>query len=316
VADLVGGRILGDSSARLTAVGPLHLADEGTLSLLASARYLPAFRASRAGAVLMTAEHGNEPAGPRTRIVVNDPHAAMNRVLHAMYPVPDQEPGSIHPTARIGRGVRLGARVRLGPGTTLEDGVLVGDDSVLGANVVCAQGTRIGKRCLIQPGAVLGSPGFGFVTGATGHSRIPHVGGCLLEDDVEIGANSCVDRGSISDTVIGTGTRLDNLVHVGHNARLGARCLVMGGSVIAGSAEIGDDVIVAGHAAIGGHFRVGNRARIGAKAGVISEVPDDGVVSGFPARPHRQFLRAQAALYRLARISSRLEELVRAPSDA
>lgn len=315
VADLVGGRLLGDGTVRLTAVGPLDRADEGTLSLLASSRYLAAFRASHAAAVLLTAAHADEPLGPRTRIVVDDPHEAMNRVLRAMYR-PESERGAIHPTVRIGRGVRLGRRVRLGAGVTLGDDVHIGDDSELAAHVVCGPGTRIGARCRINPGAVLGASGFGFVSDRGGHSRIPHIGRCILEDDVEIGANSCVDRGSIGDTVIGAGTKLDNLVHVGHNARLGARCLVMGGSVIAGSADIGNDVIVAGHAAIGGHFRVGDRVRIGAKAGVISEVPDDGTVSGFPARPHRQFLRAQAALYRLARISSRLEELARAPNDA
>ncbi|HLB54067.1 MAG TPA: UDP-3-O-(3-hydroxymyristoyl)glucosamine N-acyltransferase, partial [Gemmatimonadales bacterium] len=305
VAELVGGRLSGDGAARLTAVGPLERADGNTLSILVSTHYLAPFRASRAGAVLLRAEHLAEPEGPRTRIVVADPQAAMARVLGAMFPpAPEASGGAIHPTARLGRGVVLGVRVRLGPGVVLEEGVMVGDDTTVGANVVCGQGTRIGQRCLIKPGAVLGSPGFGFVSDRKGHTRIPHVGGCVLGDDVEIGANSCVDRGSIADTTIGSGTKLDNLVHVGHNARLGARCLVMGGSVIAGSAEIGDEVIVAGHAAIGGHFRVGNRARIGAKAGVISEVPEGADVSGFPARPHREFLRAQAALYRLAKITS------------
>lgn len=308
VAELVGGRLSGNGATELSGVGPLDRADGGTLSLLASAHYLPAFRESRAGAVLLRPEHQQEAAGPITRIAVADPQAAMAEVLAAMYPAADPG-GAIHPSASIGAGVVLGARVRLGPGVVLEDGVAIGDDTALGAHVVCCQGTRIGKRCLIKPGAVLGSPGFGFVSGPRGHHKMPHVGSCVLGDDVEVGANSCIDRGSIADTVIGNGTKLDNLVHIGHNARLGARCLVMGGCVIAGSADIGDDVIVAGHAAIGGHFRVGSRARIGAKAGVISAVPDGADVSGFPARPHREFLRAQAALHRLSRITPRLEEL-------
>lgn len=302
------GTLSGDPTARLTAVGPLHHADSNTLSVLTSSRYLKLFRASGAGAVLLGAEHGAEPEGPPVRIVVADPHTAIASVLQVMYPPRDRR-GSIHPSVRLGKRVRLGPRVRLDAGVVLEDGVVVGEDSELGANVVCGEGTRIGKRCVIKPGAVLGSPGFGFVPGDRGVTKVPHVGGCLLEDDVEIGANSCVDRGSITDTVVGAGTKLDNLVHVGHNARLGARCLVMGGSVIAGSADIGDDVIIAGHAAVGGHFRVGHRARIGAKSGVISEVPDDTAVSGFPARPHQQFLRAQAALFRLAPLVSRLEEI-------
>jgi UDP-3-O-[3-hydroxymyristoyl] glucosamine N-acyltransferase len=327
VAELVGGRLVGDGARMLTAVGSLEGADGETLSLLASARYLPAFHASRAGAVLLAPGNESIGAGPAARIVVADPQQAMARVLAAMFPL-ESTVGSIHSTARLAAGVRLGTavsigahatlgagvvlgdRVRLGPGVTLEAGVSVGDDSELGAHVVCVQGTVIGRRCIIKPGAVLGTPGFGFVASRTGPARIRHVGRCVLADDVEIGSNCCVDRGSIEDTVIGPGTKLDNLVHVGHNARLGSRCLVMGGSVIAGSADIGDDVVIAGHAAVGGHFRVGHRVRIGAKSGVIGAVPDGTDVSGFPARPHREFLRAQAALYRLARISDELERVV------
>lgn len=327
VAELVGGRLLGDGARILTAVGSLEGADGETLSLLSSSRYLDAFRASGAGAVLVKPDAAELPAPVPARIVVSDPQAAMARVLGTMFPAA-RPTGQVHPTARLGAGVRLGASVRLGPhvslgpgvvlgdrvrlgdGVVLEAGVTVGDDSLLEANVVCTGGTRIGRRCVIKSGAVLGGPGFGYVAGATGPQRIPHVGGCRLGDDVEIGANCCVDRGSLEDTCIGSGSKLDNLVHVGHNARLGARCLVMGGSVIAGSADIGDDVVIAGHAAVGGHFRVGHRARIGAKSGVIGAVPDDTDVSGFPARPHREFLRGQAALYRLGKLIGPLERLV------
>ena len=139
----------------------------------------------------------------------------------------------------LGAGVVLGDRVRLAPGVVLEDGVTIGDDSELGAHVVCCRGTRIGRRCVIKAGAVLGGTGFGYISGPEGHQRIPHVGGCVLGDDVDVGANSCIDRGSIDDTVIGAGTRIDNLVHIGHNARLGEGCLLMGGVVVAGSAELG-----------------------------------------------------------------------------
>ena len=327
VAELVGGRLVGDGARVLSAVGSLEGADGETLSLLTSSRYLEAFHGSQAGAVLLAPENEAVHPGPAARIVVADPQRALASALAVMFP-DQRDAGSVHSTARIGLGARLGQgitigshcdlgervtlgdRVRLGPGVVLAAGVSIGDDSVLGANVACGEGTRIGRRCVIKPGAVLGTPGFGYVVGDSGPARVPHVGGCVLEDDVELGANSCVDRGTLDDTVIGRGCKLDNLVHVGHNAHLGPRCLVMGGSVIAGSANIGSEVVIAGHAAVGGHFRVGNRARIGAKAGVISAVPDETDVSGFPARPHRDFLRAQAALYRLARITNELEELV------
>jgi UDP-3-O-[3-hydroxymyristoyl] glucosamine N-acyltransferase len=331
VAELVGGRVVGGDGALLCAVGPLEGADGETLSLLSSSRYLPEFRGSTAGAVLLRETDAAEPAGPATRIVVPDPQRAMADAVAAMFP-PEGGPGSIHPHASLGRGVRLGRqveigagaclgdgvslgdRVRLGPGVVLEDGVSVGDDSELGPHVVCHRGTRVGRRCVIKAGAVLGGTGFGYISDPAGHRRIPHVGGCLLGDDVDVGANSCIDRGSIDDTVIGAGTRLDNLVHVGHNSRIGEGCLLMGGVVLAGSAELGRGVIVAGHAAIAGHIRIGDRARIGAKSGVLTAVPAGTDVSGFPARPHREFLRSQAALYRLARITDELEAMVRTRS--
>lgn len=331
VAELVAGRLIGDGAGLLTAVGPLEGADGGTLSLLTSSRYLAEFRASAAGAVVLKADSAAEPAGPPVRIVVADPQSAMSRAVAAMFP-PSPHSARVDPSARlgagtslgldvmigphavIGRDVVLGDRVRLGTGVVLEDRVIVGDDSDLGHHVVCYAGTTVGARCVVKAGAVLGGSGFGYISGRDGHVRIPHVGGCVLRDEVEIGSNSCVDRGSIDDTVIGTGTKLDNHVHVGHNAHIGARCLLMGGSVIAGSAELGDDVTVAGHAAIAGHLRVGHGARVGAKSGVISSVPDRTDVSGFPARPHREFLRAQASMYRLAKITDQLEELVRTRS--
>jgi len=327
LATLVDGRVVGNGDLVLCAVGPLEGADGETLSLLSSARYLPEFRVSAAGAVLLRAADQAEPAGPPVRIVVPDPQRAMAEAVAAMFPTP-VEAGGVDPTATLSAGVRLGSsvvvgphawlgpgvvlgnRVRLGPGVVLEEGVTIGEDTELGPHVVCYRGTRIGRRCTIKAGAVLGGSGFGYISGPEGHRRIPHVGGCLLGDEVDVGSNSCIDRGSIDDTSIGSGTRIDNMVHVGHNARLGAGCLLMGGVVLAGSADLGNGVVVAGHAAIGGHFRIGDRARIGAKSGVISPVPAGGDYSGFPARPHREFLRAQAALYRLSKITDELEALV------
>lgn len=327
VAELVGGRLEGDGSVEVRAVGPLDRAHGGALSFLTSARYAAQFAVSAAGVVLVPMGFHPPPTGPRTRIAVPDPQRAMSIAIQALFPAPPPAPG-VDPTARLGRGVRLapsasvGPQVVLGPGVELGDdvtvgagavleaGVVVGRGSTIGPRVVCYAGVALGERVVVKSGAVLGGSGFGFVSDRTGHQPIPHVGGCRIGNDVHIGANSCIDRGSIDDTVIGDGTKIDNLVHIGHNSHLGKRCLVMGGVVVAGSARIGDDVILAGHSAVGGHFSVGDRARIGAKAGVISEVPAGADVSGFPARPHREFLRAQAALYRLAPIIDDLETLV------
>jgi UDP-3-O-[3-hydroxymyristoyl] glucosamine N-acyltransferase len=328
VAALVGGRLEGDASITVSAVGPLDGAHGGAVSFLSSVKYRAEFESSQAGLVLVPLDFASTGVGPATVVAVADPQQAMARVLAAMFP-PTKPPAGIHPSASLGRGCRLGAGVAIGPNVVVGADAIVGDEVTLGAgvvlgdrarvgagsrldaNVVCYAGVEIGVGAVVEAGTVLGGSGFGFVSDRSGHHPIPHVGGCRIGDDVRIGANCCVDRGSVGDTVIGAGTRLDNHVHVGHNARIGARCLLRGGVVVAGSARIGNDVILAGHSAVGGHFTVGDGARVGAKAGVISSVPAGTDVSGFPARPHREFLRAQAALYRLAPIVGEIEALIK-----
>jgi UDP-3-O-[3-hydroxymyristoyl] glucosamine N-acyltransferase len=330
VADLVGGRLLGDGTVVVRAVRALASAGPEAVSLAVSPRYADELRASHAGLVLVPEALAEPPEGRRARVVVRDPYAALVRVIGELFPPVAPAPG-VDPTARLGpgcvlgedvsvgayvvlgRGVRLGDRCRLAEGVSLGDGVTVGADTVIGPRAVCYADTSVGSRVVIKAGAVLGGPGFGYLSGAAGHSRIPHVGGCILEDEVEIGSNSCVDRGSVDDTVIGRGSKLDNLVHVGHNVRIGQRCLLMAGVGVAGSTRIGDDVILAGHVGVTDHLVIGDGARIAAKSAVFGDIPAGASFSGHPARPHRQFLRAQAALYRVAPIISDLERLL--PDD-
>ena len=327
VADLVGGRLLGDGGVLLTAVGPLDRAGPGALTLAVSPRYAEALEASQAGAVLVPPALAHSPAGPAARIVVGDPYGSMVRVIGRLFPAVAGPPG-IDPTARIGPGCELGADVAIGPfvvlgrdvrlgdrcrlaeGVSIGDGVTVGEDARLDARVICYAGARIGRRVVLKAGAVIGGDGFGYLSRGSGHERIPHVGGCVIGDDVDIGSNSCVDRGSLDDTVIGQGTKLDNLVHVGHNVRIGERCLLMAGVGVAGSTRLGHDVILAGHVGVTDHLTIGDRVQVAAKSAVIGNVPAGSVYSGHPARPNRQVLRAQAALYRLAPIVGELESLV------
>jgi UDP-3-O-[3-hydroxymyristoyl] glucosamine N-acyltransferase len=271
-----------------------------------------------------------EAGGPITRIVVDSAEEALHRIAAAFAPdeeatagidpsarvAPDAALGphcDVGPFAVIGAGAVIGARARIGSGAAIGAGVRLGDDCTVGPNAVCYPGVRLGHRVVLKAGAVIGGPGFGYARTAEGHRRRPHIGGCILEDDVEIGSGSCVDRGSFDDTVVGRGTKIDNLVQIAHNVRLGARCLVMATSGIAGSCRIGDDVVIAGGVGIADHVRVGDRAVIGAKSVVFGPgtVEADALVTGYPARPHRVFLRAQAALYRLAAISGELEQLAR-----
>jgi UDP-3-O-[3-hydroxymyristoyl] glucosamine N-acyltransferase len=327
VADLVGGRLLGDGGVRIRAVRPLDRAGPDALSFAVSSRYAAELGSSKAGAVLVPEELAGGPSGPRARIVVPDPYKALVRVIGALFPREPPAPG-IDPTARIGAGavlgldvsigpfvvlgrnVRLGARSRLSPHVALGDGVVVGEDSMIGPGAVCYSGSRIGSRVVLKAGAVIGGEGFGYLGDGKGHTRIPHVGGCILEDEVEVGSNTCIDRGSLDDTMVGRGSKLDNLVQVGHNVRIGERCLIMAGVGIAGSTRIGNDVILAGHVGVTDHVVIGDRARLAAKSGVFGDIPAGAVMGGNPARANRQFLRAQAAMYRLAPIVDELERLI------
>lgn len=326
VAELVGGRLLGDGTVMISAVRALDRAGPDSLSLAVSPRYADALRRSRAGAVLVPPALADAADGPGARIVVRDPYAALVRVMAALAPPPEVTHG-VDPSARMGPGcvlgpdvslgpfvvlgreVRLGARSRLAEGVSLGDGVVVGEDTDIGPRAVCYPGTTIGSRVVIKAGAVIGGPGFGYLPGPAGHTRIPHAGRCIVEDEVEIGSNSCVDRGSLDDTVIGRGTKIDNLVHVAHNVRLGERCLLMAGVGIAGSTHIGNEVILAGHVGVTDHLRIGDGVRVAAKSAVFGDIPAGTAVGGHPARAHRQFLRAQAALYRMAPIINELERL-------
>jgi UDP-3-O-[3-hydroxymyristoyl] glucosamine N-acyltransferase len=327
IARLVGGELRGDGGVAIASVAPLDRAGEKDLTFLAAARYAPLFARTRAGAALVSPdlaeEHGTVPA----RIVVARPHEAMLRVLPELYVTPARATG-VHPTAVIGRGARvgrdlalgpyavigasveLGDRVTIGPGCVIEAGAVIGDDSTLVAGVNVYSRAVIGRRVIVHAGACIGSDGFGYVFRDGAHQKIPHVGRCIIGDDVEVGANTTIDRGSIDDTVIGPGTKIDNLVHVGHNVRIGALCLIMAQVGIAGSSHVEDGAILAGQVGLSGHLTIGKNARLGAQAGVFGDVPAGETWSGYPARPHKEALRAYAALFRLSGLMKRLERLV------
>src|SRR5690606_36304929 len=215
----------------------------------------------------------------------------------------------------IGDRVVLGADVVIGAHTVIGDDTVIGSGTILAPRVVIDRAVTIGERVIVKSGAVLGGDGFGFLSSRSGHDRVPQTGGCIIGNQVEIDSSSCVDRGSLDDTVIGEGTKIDNLVHIGHNVHLGRNCLVMMGVGVSGSTRVGDGVVLAGQAGLVGHIEVGDGARIGAQAGVIASVPAGATVSGYLARPHREYLRAQSALYRLAAHVDALEQLAKRAAD-
>ena len=327
IATEVGGRLVGDPAARVRGIAPLDRAGGEELSFLASPKYAPLLADSHAGVVLVTPELVESPGGTRARIVVAKPHDALLSLIPRFYRASRSDSG-VHPTASIGRGAGLGTDVSIGPyavigeGARIGDrviidahavvgaGVHVGDDSHLYPTTTAYSGTMIGRRVIVHAGARLGSDGFGYVFRDGRHEKIPHVGRCIIEDDVEIGANTTIDRGSIDDTLIGAGTKIDNLVHIAHNCRIGRLCLIMAQVGIAGSVRVEDGCILAGQVGISGHHTIGKGATLAAQAGVFGDIPAGATWSGYPARPHKEALRAQAALFRLAPLMRRLEKLL------
>jgi UDP-3-O-[3-hydroxymyristoyl] glucosamine N-acyltransferase len=331
IATEVGGELVGDPTARVRGIAPLDRAQRDDLSFLSSPKYAPLFAGSQAGVVLVTPDLVESPGSVAARIVVSKPHDALLSLIPRFYAARKVEAG-IHPTAVVGRGARIGAgasvgayaiigsgavlgdRVIIGSHAVLGDGVRVGSDSQLYPTVTAYSGTIIGNRVIAHAGVRLGSDGFGYVFRGNAHEKIPHVGRCIIEDDVEIGANTTIDRGSIDDTVIGAGTKIDNLVHIAHNCRIGRLCVIMAQVGIAGSARVEDGCVIAGQAGINGHHTIGKGATVAAQAGAFGDIPAGETWSGYPARPHKEALRAQATLFRLAPLMRRLEKLLNTSS--
>jgi len=301
----------------LTGVAALQTAGSEEVAVLHNPRYAAAAETTQAGAVICAAKFAARVAPDSAVLVAADPHLAWARIATLFYPQPPAAAG-IHPTAVIhsmacvdptaevgphaviGARCEIGARCRIGPSATIGDGVILGADCRVGTHASISHAI-VGARVYVYPGARVGQEGFGFAITGQGMVTVPQLGRVILEDDVEIGANACVDRGASHDTVIGAGTRIDNLIQIAHNVRLGRACVMAAQAGIAGSTTIGDFVQIGGQAALAGHINVGANVRIGAQAGVMSDVPAGSDVIGSPALPVREFFRNVAVLRQLAR---------------
>ena len=332
IAALVSGELIGDGKTAVSGVAPLDRADASHLSILSSGKYAPMMATTKAGVVLVDPEFRDAAGAPRARIIVKQPLEKLLSLLPRLYP-PEAPASGVASTARIGKGASLGERVSvgeyaiigaraklgngvvIGPHCVVGDGVSIGDGTRLWPGVTVNSGATLGARTVIHSGARIACDGFGFVFRDGAHQKILHVGRCIIGDDVEIGANTTIDRGSIDDTVVGNGTKIDNLVQIAHNVRIGENCLLIAQVGIAGSATIGDGVVLAGQAGISGHISIGAGARVAAQAGVFGDIPAGETWSGYPARPHREALRASAALFKLAGMMRRLEKLLGEPDS-
>lgn len=326
IADLVEGEYGGDRTRPITGARPLADAGPEDLSFLANARYQSQLATTRAGLILV--ESGM--AGDSERwIRVRDPYFALARILQRFFaeiPLPDgiSPLASVHGTAKIGSDVRIGPFVTVGAGAAIGDGAVLFEGVSIGAGAKVGAGTRIyanavvyhrcviGSRCIIHGGVVIGADGFGFATNDGVHHKIPQIGIVRIEDDVEVGAGTTIDRAALGETVIGAGTKIDNLVQIGHNARVGKGCLIVAQVAVAGSAEMGDSCAMGGQSGLSGHVRIGDRVMVAAQSAVMKDYEGPATLGGTPARPLREHLRAEAALRRVPELVARVGALERA----
>jgi len=301
----------------LAGVAPLQTAGPEDVSFLDNRKYSAALAETRAGAVIVHPDLATRVPSTAVAIVVAEPYAAWARVAALFHPLPPARPGAhpsavvaadatidpsaeIGPLAVIGARAEIGARCLIGPAAIIGDGVVLGTDCRIGAHASLSH-ALLGDRVIVYPGARIGQDGFGLAAQGEGFLSVPQLGRVVLEHDVEVGANTAIDRGALLDTHIGAGSRLDNLVQIGHNVRLGRGCVIVSQAGISGSTVLEDHVMVAGQAGLVGHLRIGRRARIGAQAGVMADVAAGADVVGSPAQPVREFFRHVAMLRRLVR---------------
>lgn len=322
LAKLVQGTVIGDANIQIKGIKGIEDVGPGEITMAATARVLEPALQSKAAAVIIPA---NVPEVSKPAIRVSNPRLAFAQILRFFTPVPTCKPG-ISPTAVIGANfqgdgseigslVYIGSDVKIGrgsiihPGAVIEDRVKIGENTIIHSNVVIREDCIVGNKVQIHAGTVIGADGFGYVTEEGKHLKVPQVGRVEIEDDVEIGANVAIDRATTGVTLVKRGTKIDNLVQIGHNCVLGEDCLLCGHAAMAGSAKLGDRVIMAGKSAVVGHVFIGNDSVIAACSLAINGLPSNSYVSGVPARPHTEDMRIQATAGRLPELLKEIREL-------
>ncbi len=324
IAEWVGGELVGDSTVTITGVAGIKEAKSGDITFLSNPKYLSHLEETQASAIITP----GEVVFPKKPIVrTKNPSQAFTQVVSYFSPSKNIKSPGVDPAAVVGESVRLGKDVHVGPNAVIEKGAVIGDRSVIEAsvfigrdssvgsdthiypNVTVREETQIGSRVIIHSGTVIGSDGFGYETIDGEHLKIPQTGIVKIEDDVEIGANVCIDRGRFQETRIGKGTKIDNLVQIAHNVVIGTNCLIVSQAGISGSTELGKNVVIAGQAGIVGHIKLGDNVIVGAQSGVPKSVPDNSVVLGGPAKPIMDEKRQYVLLARLPELFKEVAEI-------
>ncbi len=325
IATLLDGSVRGDGDVVITGVQGIEEAGEGDLSFVSNPKYQKKIATTRASAVIVA----RPPEGSdRNFLIVKDPYRALAEVLALFYPEEPPAPGIdsravveegalVDPTATllpgvyVGRGARIGRGVILHPGTYIGPDAVIGEDSILYPNVTVYRRSLIGKRVILHAGVVVGSDGFGFGNPGRDNFKVPQVGYVQIDDDVEIGANTTIDRGTLGKTWIQRGVKIDNLVQIAHNVVIGENSVIVAQVGISGSTKLGRSVILGGQAGIVGHITIGDGVMIAAQSGVMKDIPPGQIVSGSPTMPHQEFLRRQVHLSKIAELRSTVSELLK-----
>ncbi len=323
IARIVDGQVRGDGSVRIDGIRPLQEAGGGDLSFLANPRYKRQIETTKAVAILVGRDVR---ADGKNLLVVPDPYRTLGVLMRLFYP-PETHAAGVSPSAvveegaevsaeatlcphvYVARGAKIMRRAVLHPGVYIGEEAVVEEDSILHPNVAVYRGCRIGKRVILHAGVVVGSDGFGFAAPGTNNEKIPQIGIVQIDDDVEIGANTTIDRGTFGRTWIRQGAKIDNLVQVAHNVVIGENSIVAAQTGISGSAKIGRGVLVGGQTGIVGHITIGDGSMIAARSGIHKDVPPGSVVAGAPHKPHREWLRTEACIAKLPELRRTLLNL-------
>jgi UDP-3-O-[3-hydroxymyristoyl] glucosamine N-acyltransferase len=332
IAEILGGSVDGDPMVQVSTVSPIEKGFAGSLSFLANPKYTSFVASTDASVVIVKDDFASESTVKATLIRVSDPYSSFALLLQK-YDEMNRPQAGIHPAAVIADSATIGKDVTIGAGCVIEDKAVIGDGTILGANVVVERETKIGSgcklhtgsklmhrcvlgnRCTLHAGVIIGSDGFGFAPSDASYSKIPQVGNVVLEDDVEIGANSTIDRATMGSTIIRLGVKLDNLIQVAHNVEIGEHTVIAAQTGIAGSTKIGKRCMIGGQVGIIGHLTIGDNVKIAAQSGVGNNLPDGAIVQGSPAFEVGNYRRSYVSFRRLPdtlkKIEAKLAELTK-----